>query len=61
MTISFVDARTAYISAMREEGLGDLDLYKISFDDIDGKETIYRGFILGSDSTSKLKDAIIHV
>ena len=61
MTISFVDARTAYISAMREEGLGDIDLYKISFDDIDGKETIYRGFVMSADSNLKITDAIIHV
>jgi len=45
MTISFVDSRTAVISAVREEGTGDLDLYKISFDDIDGRNYL-RGFVM---------------
>ena len=62
MNISFVNERVAYISAMREEGMGDLDIYKITFDDIDGKETIYRGFILAADSGDhKIKDATISV
>jgi hypothetical protein len=62
LTISFAGDRTAYISAMREEGMGDLDIYRITFDDLDGKETIYRGFILAADSgDSKIKDATISV
>jgi hypothetical protein len=62
MNISFVNERVAYISSMREEGLGDLDIYKITFDDLDGKETIFRGFILSADSgDTKIKDATISV
>jgi hypothetical protein len=62
MNITFVNERVAYISAMREEGMGDLDIYKITFDDIDGKETIYRGFVLAADSgDAKIKDATISV
>jgi tetratricopeptide (TPR) repeat protein len=60
MCISFVNDRIAYISATRDEGLGDLDIYRITFDDIDGKETIYRGYITGEDS-GRIKDAAIHV
>jgi tetratricopeptide (TPR) repeat protein len=62
MTISFISERVAYVSAFREEGLGDLDIYKMTFDDIDGKEVIYRGFVLAGDSIDKkIKDAQIHV
>jgi hypothetical protein len=62
LTISFVpNSRIAYISAMREDGLGDLDIYRVILNDMEGSETIFRGLVLGSDSLTRLKDAIIHV
>ncbi|MCC7302935.1 MAG: PD40 domain-containing protein [Bacteroidia bacterium] len=61
MMISFVEGgRIGYMSAMREDGLGDWDIYKVTFNEIEGKETIYRGHVIG-DSTLKLRNAIIHV
>lgn len=61
LNISFLSSgRVAYISAMREDGLGDLDIYRITFEDIEGQETIFRGLVLG-DSVSRLKNATIQV
>ncbi len=47
------DNRAGYISASRPGGLGDLDIYRIKFEDNDQKFNVYRGKILKSDSTTK--------
>ncbi len=63
MNISFTsEGRIAYMSAMREDGLGDLDIYRLILNDIEGKETIYKGFITNTDSLGpKINDAVINV
>ncbi|MEW6470494.1 MAG: hypothetical protein AB1458_16400 [Bacteroidota bacterium] len=63
LVITFIDGgRVGYMTAMREEGLGDLDIYRVTLEDVEGKETIYRGFILAGDSGgAKIKDATISV
>lgn len=63
MVISFIEGgRVGYMTAMREDGLGDLDIYRVTLEDVEGKETIYRGFILAGDSGgAKIKDATISV
>lgn len=63
LNISFTSGgRIAYMSAMREGGLGDLDIYRVILNDIEGKETIYKGFITSGDSLSpKITDAVINV
>lgn len=61
MMISLIEGeRVGYMSAMREDGMGDWDLYRVTFNEVEGKETIYRGHVIG-DSTTKLRNAIIHV
>jgi len=47
------DNRAGYISALRPGGLGDLDIYRIKFEDNEQKYSVYRGRILKSDSTVK--------
>jgi len=47
------DNRAGYISASRPGGLGDLDIYRIKFEDNEQKFNVYRGRITKSDSTVK--------
>ncbi|HXB39439.1 MAG TPA: tetratricopeptide repeat protein [Bacteroidia bacterium] len=47
------DNRAGYISALRPGGLGDLDIYRIKFEDNEQKYSVYRGKIIKSDSTVK--------
>lgn len=57
MVITFIeDASSAYISAFRKEGLGDLDIYKVTFNNRDKKQTAIRGNIASADS---LKPGIV--
>lgn len=50
--VSSSDGREAYIAAVRPEGFGDWDIYKITFNQIDPKYTVFKGVILGADSTN---------
>ena len=51
MVITFIeDASSAYISALKKEGLGDLDIYKVTFNNKDAKQTVIRGNIASVDS-----------
>ncbi|MBS1638228.1 MAG: PD40 domain-containing protein [Bacteroidetes bacterium] len=50
------DNRVGYISALRPGGLGDLDIYRIKFNDIDQKLTLYLGQVILGDSTNKPKE-----
>jgi len=53
MTISFSgNGRYAYVAALRPEGYGDLDIYKIIFHDVEPPYTIIKGNILNSDSSN---------
>ncbi len=40
-----------YISMWRKDGLGDLDIYKIIFNDVDGRKTILHGMVSRLDSS----------
>jgi hypothetical protein len=42
--------RDGYVSAVRPEGNGDLDIYKVTFNAIDERQTVLRGKILTNDS-----------
>lgn len=44
------DNRAGYMSALRPEGFGDLDIYRVKFEDNEQKYNVYRGRILRSDS-----------
>ncbi len=53
--ISFTENnRVAYISAAREGGFGDLDLYRIKYDDIEDRTTILQGYITAIDSAKNI-------
>lgn len=47
------DNRAGYLSALRPEGFGDLDIYRVKFEDNEQKYNVYRGRVLRSDSTNK--------
>jgi WD40-like Beta Propeller Repeat len=53
--ISFTqDNRVAYISAARDGGFGDLDLYRIKFNDAEERTTVLQGFINTADSAKNI-------
>jgi tetratricopeptide (TPR) repeat protein len=58
-SISFTqDNRVAYISAVRDGGFGDLDLYRIKFNDTEDRTTVLQGYISTADSA---KDVVTFV
>lgn len=61
--ISFTqDNRVAYVSAVRDGGYGDLDLYRVKFNDSEDMYTVLQGYIKTADSTSgKPIEAIVTV
>jgi hypothetical protein len=53
-SISFSkDNKFGYISSCREGGMGDLDIYRISFDEMNPRYTIVNGKVASIDSLSK--------
>jgi hypothetical protein len=62
VNISFTSGgRIAYLSAMREGGLGDLDIYRVVLQDVEAKETIYHGYISTTDTLGKIRNAKIEI
>ena len=62
LSISFTSGgRIAYLSTMREGSLGDLDIYRVILQDVDAKETIYKGYITSTDTLSKISRAKIEI
>ena len=55
------DNRVGYISALRPGGLGDLDLYRVKFNDVDQKLTLYLGNVLLGDSAVQPKEFIVNI
>lgn len=54
-SISFTENnRVAYISAVREGGLGDLDIYRIKFNDAEERTTVLQGFVTTVDSAKSV-------
>lgn len=53
--------RDGYISANRKEGLGDLDIYKLIFNDVEIRISIIKGVITISDSLNKNVDALVSI
>ncbi|MBC7865422.1 MAG: PD40 domain-containing protein, partial [Bacteroidia bacterium] len=47
------DNRAGYLCAWRKEGMGDLDIYRVKFEDEEQKYSFYKGKIKRSDSLSK--------
>ena len=52
--------RTGYISALRAKGFGDLDVYSVTFNEVDPQYTVLKGYVNASDSTN-IKDVFISV
>jgi len=52
--------RTGYISALRAKGYGDLDIYSVTFNEVDPQYTVLKGYVNASDSTN-IKDVFISV
>lgn len=46
------DQRAAYVSRSREDGAGDLDLYRVTFDGAESRYTIVTGTVLTGDTTA---------
>jgi hypothetical protein len=60
-SISFTkDNRIAYISAVRDGGYGDLDLYRLKFNDAEDQYTVVEAYITAKDSIKDLS-AIVTV
>jgi hypothetical protein len=53
--------RDAYVSAYRKEGFGDLDIYKVTFNDVDNLMSVIIGVISSADTTKKDMEAIITI
>ncbi len=54
------DNRAGYVSALRPGGFGDLDIYRIKFEENEQRFSLYRGKVLRSDSTNK-KDFDVNI
>lgn len=55
------DNRVGYISAWRPGGQGDLDIYRVKFNDVDQKLTLYLGNVTLGDSLNKPKEYVINI
>ncbi len=55
------DNRVGYISALRAGGQGDLDLYRVKFNDVDQKLTLFLGNVILGDSAVQPKEYIVTV
>ncbi|MES2286080.1 MAG: tetratricopeptide repeat protein [Bacteroidota bacterium] len=53
--------RDGYISAVMNGGFGDLDLYKVVFNDIESRPTILKGIVSSSDGANKELSATISI
>lgn len=54
-SISFTrDNKVAYISAVRDGGFGDLDIYRVKFNDADDKITVLQGYVTTADSAKNI-------
>ncbi len=60
-SISFTqDNRVAYISAVRDGGFGDLDIYRVKFNDVEDRNIVIQNYISTVDSVKNI-DPIITV
>ncbi|MDQ3047541.1 MAG: hypothetical protein M3R27_08350 [Bacteroidota bacterium] len=53
--------RDAYVSAYRKEGFGDLDIYKVTFNDVDKMLSVIKGVVSIADTTKKDIEATITI
>ncbi|MES2513758.1 MAG: tetratricopeptide repeat protein [Bacteroidota bacterium] len=55
------DNRAGYISALRPGGQGDLDIYRVRFNDMEQKLTLYLGEMILGDSLNQPKEYIANI
>jgi len=55
------NGRYGYISALREGGFGDLDIYRVTFNEIEPQYSVIKGNIVSADSTQKLNFADVFI
>ncbi|MFZ5554100.1 MAG: tetratricopeptide repeat protein [Bacteroidota bacterium] len=62
-TISYAeDGKHAYISASRKGGVGDLDIYRVTFEDVEYIQTLFQVSVpVPGNAGEKLKDALITI
>ncbi|MCO6500586.1 MAG: PD40 domain-containing protein [Vicingus serpentipes] len=53
--------RTGYISALRAGGYGDLDIYSVTFNEVDMQYTVFKGYINDKEAKEIIKDVFISV
>ncbi|MCB0401532.1 MAG: PD40 domain-containing protein [Flavobacteriales bacterium] len=53
--------RTGYISMLRAGGYGDLDIYAVTFNEVDPQYTVVKGYVNSMDTTQQIKDVFISV
>lgn len=51
--------KVLYVSAWREKGWGDLDIYRVTFNDAEKLYTVVSGYLLTGDTANKIKEANI--
>lgn len=52
--------RTGYISALRAKGFGDLDVYSVTFNEVEPQYTVLKGYVQAPDS-AQIKDVFLSV
>lgn len=55
------NGRFGYMSALRDGGLGDLDIYRVTFNDIDPQYSVVKGNVASADSTQHLNFADVFI
>lgn len=48
------NGRFGYMAALREGGLGDLDIYRVTFNEVEPQYSVVKGNIVSADSTQRL-------
>lgn len=55
------NGRFGYMAALRDGGLGDLDVYRVTFNEVDPQYSVVKGNISSADSTQKLNFADVFI
>lgn len=55
------NGRFGYMAALRDGGLGDLDVYRVTFNEIEPQYSVVKGNIASADSTQKLNFADVFI
>lgn len=62
LCISFTEDQShAYISAWRKDSKGEKDIYKVTFNERDNRQTVFKSKILAEGSTEPITDAFVSV